>query len=223
MLDAQLYLRKWALPLFLNRQNKYLYAGLMVATSSFLYLMSNHFPVFTPQQLPMGWIDRVTPFVPETVWIYLSEYFFFATIFVVCKDMVNANKYIYSFLALQTTSVLIFVLWPTTYPRELFPLDPATLDSWTYYVFNYLRSTDTPINCCPSLHVSSVYLSAFVYLDDQKKKFPIFFAWATLIALSTLTTKQHYLIDVVTGFGMAVIFYQIFHRYISYRGAQANR
>jgi len=223
MLDTQVLLKQIALPLFLTRQNKYFYAALAFTVASFLYVASNHYPLFAPQQLPMHWIDQNTPFIPETVWIYLSEYFLFLTVYFFCKDMVNANKYLYSFLALQTTSVLIFILWPTTYPRELFPLDSASLDSWTFSIFNFLRQMDTPTNCCPSLHVSSVYLSTFVYLDDQRKKFPFFFTWGTLIALSTLTTKQHYLIDVVMGFAMAVIFYQIFHRYIPYRGVQAKR
>ncbi|OFZ20204.1 MAG: hypothetical protein A2X94_09900 [Bdellovibrionales bacterium GWB1_55_8] len=216
----------WGLPLFLTKENKYLAGFLTAVVATVLYLSSNHFHIFEPQLLPMSATDRMVPFVPETVWIYLSEYFFFIAVFVLCKDMANANKYLYSFIALQTVSVFIFWIWPTTYPRELFPLNAAEMDSLTYRAFSHLRVADSPANCCPSLHVSSVYLSAFIYLDDQKKKFPFFFIWGTLIALSTLTTKQHYLVDVACGFTMAVLFYWIFHRYIPYRprlGAQANR
>jgi membrane-associated phospholipid phosphatase len=119
-------------------------------------------------------------------------------------------------LALQIFSVTIFFLWPTTYPRELFPL-PATLDPYTYHVFHNLRDVDAASNCFPSLHVSSCYLSSFMYLDEQREKFPIFFAWATAIAMSTLTTKQHYISDVVAGFSSAVLMYVIFHRLARYR------
>jgi membrane-associated phospholipid phosphatase len=39
----------------------------------------------------------------------------------------------------------------------------------------------------------------------------VFFIWSTLIALSTLTTKQHYVADIVSGLLLAVVFYRWFH------------
>jgi len=205
-----------ALPIFMNPSNKYRSGVLLWFLAALLYLPSNHFHLFPPKLLPFSWVDNIVPFMPYTVWIYISEYLFFAVVYITCKDLVNLNKYFYSFLALQSVSVLIFWIWPTTYPRDLFPL-PDDLEPLTHFVFSNLRVTDTPANCCPSLHVSSVYLSTFIFLDDQRKKFPIFFIWGTAIALSTLTTKQHYLIDVVVGFAMAVACYWIFHKYVSYR------
>jgi membrane-associated phospholipid phosphatase len=207
-----------ALPLFLTPENKYVSGVTMFAIATILYLTSNHFHFFTPQYLPMTWVDQAVPFIPLTLWIYISEYVFFAAIYLTCRDLVNANKYLYSFFALQTVSVAIFWMWPTTFPRHLFPL-PDNLDPLTHFAFNTLRQSDTPASCCPSLHVSSVYLSSFIFLDDQKKKFPFFFVWGTLIALSTLTTKQHYLIDVVAGLIMAIVFYYVFHRWIPYKAA----
>ncbi|MEK6706875.1 MAG: phosphatase PAP2 family protein [Bdellovibrionota bacterium] len=208
--------KTWVLPIFLTNRNKYIIGIITFALAAVFYLPSNHIHLFEPRLLPMWWIDKAIPFMPNTVWIYISEYVLFGAAYLLCKDMINANKYIYSFLALQIISNIIFWLWPTTYPREQFPL-PEDLNAITYYVFNSLRETDTPANCCPSLHVSSVYLSSFIYLDDQTRKFPLFFLWATLIAVSTLTTKQHYLIDVIIGFIIAVICYQVFHKYIQYK------
>ena len=215
---------KKGLPIFLNKTNKYPYGLLMFGLAALLYLPSNHIHFFEPQLLPMWWVDQVMPFIPETVWIYTSEYIFFPVVYLTCKDLVNLNKYFYSFLVLQAVSVLIFWVWPTTYPRELFPL-PEGLDTLTHFVFSSLREADTPANCCPSLHVSSVYLSSFIFLDEQKKKFPFFFLWATAIAFTTLTTKQHYLVDLLTGLVMAVLSYWIFHKYVPYydRGTQAKR
>ena len=208
--------RSFGLPIFLTQRNKYFFSILWVGIGLSLYEISNHFPIFAPQLLPMTSWDKAIPFLPHTVWIYTSEMFLFFSVYILSKDLVNANKYLYSFLALQIVSVGIFMAWPTTYPRELYPLS-ADLDSWTAHIFGNLRGIDAPSNCLPSLHVSSVYLSSFVYLDEQKKKFPFFFGWATAIALSTLTTKQHYIIDVVAGFGMALLMYLIFHRYVRYQ------
>jgi membrane-associated phospholipid phosphatase len=209
------------LPLFLTRENKYSVGATMFCLASLLYLTSNHLQFFVPQLLPLSWVDQAAPFLPNTVFIYTSEYVFFITVYLTCRDMVNLNKYLYSFLALQTISVIIFWVWPTTYPRERFPL-PADLNAVTYYIFSALRVADTPANCCPSLHVSSVFLSSFIFLDEQKRKFPFFFIWGALIAASTLTTKQHYLVDVVTGFFMAVFVYWVFHKLMIYRPAYTS-
>jgi membrane-associated phospholipid phosphatase len=172
-----------------------------------------------PQQLPMSWVDLSVPFLPNTVWFYLSEYFFFIFVYLLCKRSENLNRYFYSFLTLQFISGLIFILWPTTYPRHLFPL-PHDLNWITYQTFDILRTADTPANCCPSLHVSSVYLASFMYLEDDRKKFPVFFLWATIVAVSTLTTKQHYLIDLVLGLVLAMILHLFFIHRVTYTSAK---
>jgi membrane-associated phospholipid phosphatase len=185
-----------------------------------IYLLSNHFPITPPRLLPMGPIDRWVPLLPNSVWIYISEWLFFFVTYVTARDLKNVNMYIYSFISLQIVSGIIFVMWPTTYPRDAFPL-PDDLNALTYYAFSGLRNIDTPGNCCPSLHVSSVLLASFIYLDEQRKKFPFFFLWAIAIALSTLTTKQHYVVDLITGFLLAIICYWVFHRYSGYRPTRA--
>ncbi|MBI2711677.1 MAG: phosphatase PAP2 family protein [Bdellovibrio sp.] len=215
---------KKGLPIFLTKKNKYPYGVVLFVLAALLYLPSNHIHFFEPRLLPFWWIDRAVPFIPETVWIYTSEYYFFIVVYLTCKDIVNLNKYFYSFLVLQAVCVLMFWVWPTTYPRDIFPL-PSDLDPLTHFIFSSLRAADTPANCCPSLHVSSVYLSSFIFLDDQRKKFPFFFLWATAIAVTTLTTKQHYLVDVIAGLLMALLSYWVFHKYVPYhyRGDQAKR
>jgi membrane-associated phospholipid phosphatase len=186
-------------------------------------MTSNHFPIFEPQFLTITWLDQKIPFIPQTVWIYGSEYLLFFFTYLHCKNEENINRYAYSFLAQQIFSVTIFWLWPTTYPRELFPL-PEHLDTFTYSAFSNLRMADSPTNCCPSLHVSSVYLCSFMFIHEQRKKFPFFFGWATAIALSTLTTKQHYFVDVVAGVITSLLFFWIFSARVRYlSGAQANR
>ncbi len=205
-----------ALPLFLNYKNKYLVLFLLFIVGSLQYLSSNHFQFFDPIYLPMSKIDAAVPFIPQTIWIYMSEYILFPTVYLMSKDLKNCNKYLYAFFAQQTTACIIFLFWPTIYPRHLFPL-PEDMDALSYFLFSSLRSADAPTNCCPSLHVSSVFLSSFIFLNEQKEKFPFFFIWAILIAASTLTTKQHYLIDVTTGFLFASITFWIFYNIVQYK------
>ena len=208
------------LPLIISKENKAVMGVILTTLATFLYLTSNHFHIAPPQLLPMSMIDNAVPFIPETIWIYLSEYFLFFTTYAAMKDIRLSNRYVYSFLSLQTVSVLIFWVFPTAFPRDLFPL-PEGLDAATAYVFKSLRTTDSPANCLPSLHVSSVYLSALMFLKERRSKFPYMFLWATMIGVSTLTTKQHYLIDVITGLLMAVTFHWIFDTLVTYRGSEA--
>jgi membrane-associated phospholipid phosphatase len=210
------------LPLFMSCENKYPAGALMFGVATGMYILCNRYHLFEPRMLPMGWVDQNTPLMPWTVWVYLSEYVFFAAVYTCVKDLEKLNQYFYSFLALQTVSCVIFVLWPTTFPRELYPLTADS--SLTYSTFAGLRSNDRPSNCCPSLHVSAVYLSTFLFTRTRRGLFPFFFAWATAISLSTLTTKQHYLVDVVAGFLMALLFHWWFSSCVFYRwGAQAKR
>lgn len=203
------------LPLFLIPKFKYP-AGVALFSSAFvMYYLTNHFPVFTPRELYLFPIDQAIPFVPWTVLIYVSEYLFFTTVYITCRDMENLNKYLYSFFATQAFSCLIFFFWPTVFPRELYPIPDGThplIDG----VWTWLRVNDAPTNCFPSLHVSTVYLSAFIFRDEQKEKFPFFIAWGTLIAFSTLPTKQHYSIDIVAGLGLSLLSYWFFHRKVQY-------
>ena len=204
------------LTILIRKKSKLLAGGCLFLFAAIAYLTSNHFHIFPPHTLPISWVDRVVPFLPETVWIYVSEYVYFAVVYLTSRDTLNLNKFLYSFLSLQVFSILIFWLGPPAYPRDSFPF-PANLGPLTRFVFASLRQVDTPANCFPSLHVSSVYLCSFLFFDEQREKFPFFFVWATAIALSTLTTKQHYAVDVAAGFGLAVIFYWLFHRRFCYR------
>lgn len=205
------------LPLIINNKNKYWVGmvGFMIAAQ--MYLLPNHYHLSTPRELPMTQWDQMIPFIPQFVWIYITEYPFFIAIYLLMQDRINLNRYFWSFMGMQLIAVIIFWVWPTTFPRHLFPLpEPPALDRMTFSIFSALRALDTPANCAPSLHVSSVYLSSFVFLKEQREKFPIFFGWATLIALSTLPTKQHYIIDVILGLLLAWFAHYVFYRFFSY-------
>ncbi len=204
------------LPLFLTNNLKYPAGVVMFGIAYALYYTTNHHPIFAPRELPMTFLDEMVPFLPWTIFIYMSEYFYFTAIYIICKDLENLNKYLYSFFFTQALSCLIFLIYPTTYPRDQFPV-PAETPVLLQSLWAWLRSQDAPTNCLPSLHVSTVYLSAFIFKDEQREKLPFFLGWATLIALSTLPTKQHYLVDVVTGLVLAIIMYVMFHRWMPYQ------
>lgn len=205
------------LPLFITRGNKYFAGAIMYALAYVLYYTTNHYPLYEPTLLPLTWIDQNTPFLPWTVLIYISEYFYFAFVYILLREEDNINQYLYSYFVAQLIACLVFVIYPVTYPRELFPI-PSNIPLWLQETWIWLRKADAPTNCLPSLHVASVYLSAFAFITDkQKKLFWFFFIWSTLIAFTTLTTKQHYLVDILSGMALAGSTYFWFHHRQKYK------
>lgn len=204
------------LPLFVTHKNKYFIGAIVYAVTYLMYYVTNHFPILEPRLLPMTWIDQDTPFLPWTLPVYISEYFYFAFVYILLNHEDNINQYLYSFLATQIIACTIFIVYPVTYPRELYPV-PSDIPLWLQKTWIWLRKQDAPTNCLPSLHVASVFLSAFAFITDRKmNKFWVFFAWSTAISITTLTTKQHYFVDIISGYALAVASYIWFHHQQKY-------
>ena len=199
------------LPYFLTSKNKYWCGLLGFLYCLVVYQLTNHHNIARlPAMLEFTAIDRAVPFIPYTVLVYVTLHLVFIVTYVFSQDMDNLSRYFYGFIFQQTVAVLIFWFWPTTYPRDLFPIDHSQLDSFTFAVFSGLRSIDAPTNCLPSLHVSSVFLAALVFRHEQTEKFKFMITWAVLISISTITTKQHYIVDVIGGIALTCFTYWCF-------------
>ncbi len=98
--------------------------------------------------------------------------------------------------------MLCFLLWPTEYPRELYPL-PGTTSALGAALVHFVRSTDAPVNCLPSLHVCTVTLCVLALRGSRWFR-PAAVA-ALPLAASTLTFKQHYVVDAVTGAALGCV------------------
>jgi membrane-associated phospholipid phosphatase len=58
---------------------------------------------------------------------------------------------------------------------------------------------DRPVNCVPSLHVANACVCALALQREGSTWHYGAPVWLALIMLSTLTTKQHFVIDVLAG------------------------
>lgn len=204
-----------SLPLFFPWHLKWP-AGLITVTLSVsFYVATNHYLTHA-SFMQMTWIDQNIPFIPESVWIYWSGVLIIPAAFFLNRCIVSMNLHLYSFFTLFVIAGIWFWLYPVTYPRDHYPL-PQNLDLASRFLFQMLRAIDTPVNCFPSLHVASSFLVALGFLEDQQKYFKKMFGWASAISLSTLTTKQHYFLDILGGIGLALILFWFFHRLLPYR------
>ncbi len=187
------------------------------------YKITNSYHLFEPQLLPFDMVDRAVPFWPWTIWIYFTQYVIFIASWLMIKNDINRTRYFYSYLFILVASLLIFIFYPVTFPRVDYPLtdfDPSI----TVWIFEYFRThIDTPANCLPSQHVSTCYMAAFALLPESRKWFWAFIAWATIVSISTMTTKQHYFIDVWVSVLLVLLSYYIFYHCTSYYSRESKR
>jgi membrane-associated phospholipid phosphatase len=180
---------------FILRRNRWTLVLLAMALHAFVYFLPNHFPLRQPIHLPLGPLDEAVPFLPGTIWLYWSEYVLVCAAFLLCPHE-DRVRFVKGFGLVVAISVVIQLVFPVDYPRDLFPVVADKTDS---RMVDLLRRLDTPTSCFPSLHVG---LAVFVALYglQRHRDWSLFIAlWAGLIALSTLTLKQHYVLDVVGG------------------------
>ena len=92
-------------------------------------------------------------------------------------------------------------MYPTVAPRP-----PEVVgDGFAAWGLRFLYDADPPYNCFPSLHVAHSFVSALAcYRLDRRLGYGALFC-ASLVAISTLFTKQHYIADVAGGIVLAFV------------------
>jgi membrane-associated phospholipid phosphatase len=172
-----------------------------LAAYALFYILPNLHPNSPPAYLPMLRIDEMIPFEPATFLIYLSIYgmFIFTPFFI--KDMETFNALSRRMFATLFICGAFFLFFPTTYPRPEYPDTHSAVINFCMWL---VGSADTPNNCFPSLHVAGTGVTTYTIKNQGKKMFRLYVIWTLAIFVSTVTTKQHYFIDVVGGIGVIV-------------------
>lgn len=167
-------------------------------------------------------LDRALPLVPSWAIVYGALYLFLILlpIFVVRQDEL-IRRMVYAYLLIWITAyVFFFVVYPTAAPRP----DKVSGEGFAVWGLRTLYSSDPPYNCFPSLHVAHSFVSALACSRVHRRLGIVAMISATLVALSTLFTKQHYVLDVVAGVLLAFVAYGIFlRRYPSAQMSEFDR
>lgn len=209
------------LPVVLHKKNAFFMMLVAAAVFGLCYLIPNHFHWITPDLLPLTEYDRLVPFIPNSVYVYNSEYFLFIGAFFLFRDRSNQNRFFWAFVLMNVFCFFIFTFFPTTYPRSDYPI-PADVHWFTQSVFHGLRTIDDPSNTFPSLHVGCCVLTTLAFLPKKEFgwKFWVSLVWSIAVSLSTLTTKQHYIVDILGGTIVASAAYYVFYKKTEYVSVQ---
>lgn len=147
--------------------------------------------------LPVTPLDRAVPLVTWTVWVYHLLGIGIAIGWFYVPNTWLARRLFLGVMVSTVVCMAVFVFFPTARYVTALPGE----DSVSRWALATLWKIDDPTNCLPSLHVTLATCVALTMREFGTtwvwRRLPA--AWGIAIALSTLTTKQHYVLDVVAG------------------------
>lgn len=144
------------------------------------------------------WLDHLIPYWPWTVSIYMSVYIMYLGAAALLSPL-RYLRLLMAMLIVNFTSYIGFITLTSHYPR---PSREAWMESAWSPVIDWMVAMDPPGNTFPSLHVSSAVLLGLAL--RQSPGGLLWTTWGGVIALSTLTIKQHFIWDVVGGTALAM-------------------
>lgn len=184
-----------------------------------LYLFIPQFAAGTPN-VPALSLDFRIPQQPAWVLVYGSLYLFLIMlpVFVVRQED-HIRRTVYAYLTVWITAYVCFFFYPTVAPR---PDDTVIGDGFLVWGLRFLYSSDPPYNCFPSLHVAHSFVSALSSYRVHRGLGIGASVCAFVVGLSTLFTRQHYILDVVAGIFLACVAYAVFLRNASREDVPEN-
>ena len=154
-------------------------------------------------------LDRLVPLQPAWALVYGSLYLFLILLpLFVVRQPAQIRRTVLAYLAVWSTAYVCFLAYPTAAPR------PASVAGSGFVVWGlkFLYEADPPFNCFPSLHVAHSTVSALTCSLVHRGVGLVAGACALLVGISTLFTKQHYVLDVVAGILLAGVAFALIFR-----------
>jgi len=177
--------------------------GLLAALQSLVYFGIGHLHLNRSTEILRTKLDDAIPFWPWTAWCYLP---FYAGVFIIAiagfRRRALFNGAVRAVLVVMTLGALGHIFIGAEYPRPVLHPPYANISAW---FLASVQSIDPPGNVFPSLHVAHTTMLALILIKDRPRLGRVALAMATALALSTLTTKQHFIADVAAGLAMAFI------------------
>lgn len=144
-------------------------------------------------------LDEKIPLIPWTILIYFGCYLFWIVNYTLIyrKSREKAYRFFVSDFLSRTICLVCFLVYPTTLERPVIQGGGVCED-----LLQWLYRIDAPVNLFPSIHCLVSWNCYIGIRDDVSisvwyRRFSA--AAAILVFISTLTTKQHVIVDVAGG------------------------
>ena len=159
--------------------------------------------------------DSMIPFIPAMIVPYSWSLVLFVVSFFLVRTSIQLSLLTYRLILATIFACLIFYFYPAR-----FSFSRPIPDDWTQFGYQFLQLVDKPFNQLPSLHVSYAMLLGVSLWDvvASKKRWSsmlyrlLLVGICTLVALSTVLTYQHHLLDIFGGAVLAVLVFILSNR-----------
>ena len=182
--------------------------------SAFVSLVPGYFVIGElteawPRHAPELALDRLVPLQPAWVFVYASLHSFIGFLpLLVVRQRELFRRALKAYLFVMIVAYVGFLLYPVVAPRP----EQVLGEGFSAWSLRLVYSLDPPYGCFPSLHVAYSFVSALTCSRVHRGVGAAAQLWAALIGVSTLFTKQHYVVDVVAGALAAYVAYLLFLR-----------
>lgn len=182
--------------------------------SAFMLLLPMYFVIGQwtsgwPHYQPFVALDAEMPLSPRWIGVYGSLYMCgFLLPLVVVRGQELFRQTMKAYLFVMLVSYLGFLLYPTTAPHP----EPLRIDGFAAWSLQLFYDLDQPYGCFPSLHVAYSFVGALACYRMHRRVGAAAAAWAALIGVSTVYTKQHFVVDAMAGAIIGLLAYAIFLR-----------
>jgi membrane-associated phospholipid phosphatase len=190
-------------------------AALLIVGGYQIYFLPQKYPLRRPLSLLIS-IDERIPFRPRWVWVYSFLYYpFIVSTILTIQDFRQFAYTCANFMILLVTQVAIAFIFPVKTPSRWRDYNPHNSVSERF--LGIVHSFDKGGNCFPSMHIAVAMLSALHTANNLLDRFGAMaycvFVLPVLIAISTVFTKQHYLLDIPAGAALAIAIFSL-HRLV---------
>lgn len=136
------------------------------------------------------------PFLPIFEYLYVLTLFVPVLVFVTMRTFAQFLRLMRALGIVLLVCYSTYLLFPVSLARPR--LEISSLHTWLLS----LQYLDEPYNAFPSLHVTLSWLAVHAAQCSRRTRAGLILL-ATGISISTLFVKQHYVLDVISGYALA--------------------
>lgn len=185
------------------KKKRILHGAIFFAIMTVMFFAINRFNSLRSTHYVALPFETQIPLVPFFAVFYVSAWLFYLLPFFFSKNEKELKRAMKLFYLVTIINCLIFLIFPVKV-ADWNHTSEGSIFSW---LLNTIKENDLPFNAFPSMHISLSTLS-FIFLSYKfrgKRDKILVALWYSLIVFSVLLTKQHNVLDVFGGIGLAIL------------------